>query len=247
MKTISSRQNPIIKHITQLHLTKYRTAHREFIAEGLRVCSTLIKAGLELKNLFATTSMLTDAQKLISDDHITQITDEVMTKISTTKSPSGILGIFVMPTTPPLNQLGSGAVLAHITDPGNMGTLIRTSAAMGKKTVVVIEGVDPWSPKVIHASAGTIGLVHIFQISWNQLIQHKKNLSLCALVVSNGQPPAEVDLKNTLLVIGNEAHGIPEDWVQQCDIRLTLPMPGKTESLNAAVAGSIALYLAFAP
>jgi TrmH family RNA methyltransferase len=246
MKTILSRQNPLIKHVAQLQQSKNRVEYQECIAEGLRTCYTLITSGLQLKYLFATEAMMPHAQELLPDNTITHVNDEVMAKISTTKNPSGILGVFSIPSSSPVDMLSSGIVLAQVSDPGNMGTLIRSCAAMGQKTVVVIEGVDPWSPKVIHASAGTIGLVNIFQLSWNQLIEHKKDLSLCALVVSGGQNPSVINFKNTLLIIGNEAHGIPTEWLQNCDTKLTLPMPGEIESLNAAVAGSIALYLAFA-
>ena len=115
---------------------------------------------------------------------------------------------------------------------------------MNKKTVIVIEGVDPWNPKVVQASAGTIGLVTIFQLSWQQLLKNKKTHKLCALVISNGKKSEDIDFKNMLLIVGSEAHGIPPAWIDQCEEKLTLPMPGRLESLNAAVAGSIALYLA---
>ncbi len=125
-----------------------------------------------------------------------------------------------------------------------MGTLIRTAAAMNKKTIVCVESVDPWNPKVVQATAGAIGSVNIFCINWDELLLNKKNLSLCALVAINGKNPDTVNLQNSLIVVGNEAHGIPEQWIAACDTQITLPMPGKFESLNAAVAGSIALYLA---
>ncbi len=123
-----------------------------------------------------------------------------------------------------------------------MGTLIRTTAAMGLKTVVCIETVDPWSPKVIQSSAGTIAAVNIFQIDWGILMQYKGDLSLNALVVLGGDAPSTMP-KNSLIVIGNEAKGLPEKWVSKCEQHITLPMPGQTESMNAAVAGAIALYL----
>ena len=63
-------------------------------------------------------------------------------------------------------------------------------------------------------------------------------------MASEGKHPNDVNLRDALLVVGSEAHGIPQDWVEQCDEKITLPMPGNFESLNAAVAGSIALYLA---
>ena len=87
-------------------------------------------------------------------------------------------------------------------------------------------------------------MVSLFCINWHDLVLHKKSISLCALVATHGKNPHEVALKDALIVIGNEANGIPQQWIEQCDEKITLPMPGNFESLNAAVAGSIALYLA---
>lgn len=114
---------------------------------------------------------------------------------------------------------------------------------MGYKNVIIVQGCDPWSPKVIQASAGTIALVSIIQCSWEELIAKKGSTKLCALVVKDGYKPEDLDLKKSLLVVGNEAQGLPEAWIGQCEQKMTIPMPGNTESLNAAVAGSIALYL----
>ncbi len=244
MKEITSRTNPLIKHIVSLHQAKHRATHQEFIAEGIRVCSTLINAGHIPIHLFATESMLASAQQLADDEKIVLVPDTVMKKISTTVTPSGLLGLFTIQSPPTYDRITEGIVLVHMINPGNMGTLIRTTAAMNKKTVIVIEGVDPWNPKVVQASAGTIGLVTIFQLSWQQLLKNKKTHKLCALVISNGKKSEDIDFKNMLLIVGSEAHGIPPAWIDQCEEKLTLPMPGRVESLNAAVAGSIALYLA---
>ena len=244
IKTITSRTNPLIKHVATLQHTKHRNAHQQFIAEGNRTCATLINVGNRPINLFVVEHMLPTAQHMVADKHITLVTPHVMEKISTATTPSGLLGVFSIPPTPAIDTLTAGIVLVHMNNPGNVGTLIRTSAAMNKKSVVLIEGVDPWNPKVIQASAGTIGLVTIFQLTWPTLIKQKGAQKLCALVVSDGKKPQETDFQNTLLVIGSEAHGIPQQWVDQCEQKLTLAMPGGVESLNAAVAGSIALYFA---
>jgi len=246
MKKIVSKANPEVKHIISLHQSKNRYEHKEFIAEGIRTCKTLCAAGYAPKQFYATEETIANAHSLVTANYITQVSDKVMHKISTTKTPSGLLGIFAIPPALPLSSLDSGIVLAQIMDPGNMGTLIRSCAAMGKKTIVVVEGTDPWSPKVIQASAGTIGLVNIFQLDWETLRKHTQSLRLCALVVHGGTHPADIDFEHTLLVVGNEAHGLPDTWLQDCDLKITLPMPGGTESLNAAIAGSIALYVAFA-
>jgi tRNA G18 (ribose-2'-O)-methylase SpoU len=81
-------------------------------------------------------------------------------------------------------------------------------------------------------------------MSWDELLQHKKDITLYALVASEGKNPKTVNLSKSLIVVGSESHGINPEWVDQCDEKITLPMPGNFESLNAAFAGSIALYLA---
>ncbi len=245
MKTITSRTNEEIKLVHELHASKGRTAQNRFLAEGSRTCSTLIKNGMKLVQLYVTQEQLETAQEFAKDYFITIIPESVLEKISTATTPSGIVGIFEIPPQPPFAQLEHGLVLAQISDPGNMGSLIRTAAAMNIKNVVIVEGADVWSPKVIQATAGAVALVKIFTPSWQALVKWKKDLQLTALVVKGGKKPQELDGKNMLLVVGNEANGIAKEWLRDCDNFMTIPMPGNVESLNAAVAGSIAMYLAF--
>jgi len=243
MRKIISRNNPLIKKIVALHQAKQRKTTQQFIAEGIRTCSTLINTGYQPITLYVTDTMLDCAKKLIDKEKIILVDATVMKKVSTATTPSGLLGLFPIPPTPKLEQLAMGVVLAQINNPGNMGTLIRSAAAMNKTSIVIIEGVDPWSPKVIQASTGSIAFVNIFQFTWEELMQNKGSLKLCALVVSHGKESHEIDLSGALLVIGSEVRGIPQNWLNNCDEKLTLAMPGMVESLNAAVAGSIALYL----
>ena len=250
IKQITSSQNPEVKAIAKLHTVKGRKTQGLFIAEGKRALQTFTDAGWEPLSIYATENNyhtavgIFDSQaiSLFDEEKITQVNDEVMGKISAAQTPSGILAVFHIPKQLPFDQLSSGIVLTRIADPGNMGTLIRSAAAFGKKTIINIESCDPWSPKVVQASAGTIALAHIFQITWEELTTNKNNLSLVALVVKDGKKPSDLELQNALLVVGSEAHGIPDAWLKQCDQRMTLPMQGAAESLNAAVAGSIALY-----
>lgn len=244
IKEITSLTNPLIKRVVQLHSAKYRNEYQEFIAEGFRTISTLIQTKSKLISLFVVAEFLYDAQQITDDKNIIIVSESIMKKISTAKNPSGFVALFAMPQPPSLDTLSAGIVLAQVSDPGNMGTLIRTAVAMGKNTVVCIETVDPWNPKVVQASAGTFGQASLFCITWRELLAHKKDLLLCALVASEGKNPDTINLKNALLIIGNEGAGIPDAWIDQCDEKMTLPMPGNCESLNAAVAGSIALYLA---
>ena len=247
MKTINSRQNPHIKAIVALKRARDRRTQGKFLAEGLRVCTALIKAGWEPIGLYTVESLVKMALKLAPEEQITLMTMEVMAKMSQASTPSGMVGVFKLPKKPKIEKLSSGIVLAEVSDPGNMGTLIRTCAAMGHTSVVVVGGTDPWSHKVVQASAGTIANVNIFSWSWNKLLENKNDKKLIALVVRDGQEPEKIDLKNSLLVIGNEVRGIAQEWINSCDKKMTLSMPGKVESLNAAVAGAIGLYLATNP
>lgn len=242
MKKITSSSNQLIKELAKLHTAKERKKQGLFTVEGLRAVQTFIEAGHSPEYLFVTEEQYSSVISFSSPDQLTLVTEPVIKKLSSATTPSGILAIFKIKQ-PEITKLEPGLVLAQISDPGNMGTLIRTAVALNKKTIIVVEGVDPWSPKVIQASAGTIAYAKIFELSWQELVKTKGSLELCALVVSGGKKPQELNIADHLLVVGNEAHGIPEDWLSDCSQSLTLPMPGGTESLNAAVAGSTALYL----
>lgn len=245
MKQINSLTNSHIKQIVELHETKGRKEYGLCLVEGIRAVTTFIQAGQKLQELLVTEQLITQAEALCSVDRIALVNNQVMRKISSQVTPSGIVGIFKIPQICPLSQLGPGIVLAQLQDPGNMGALIRTAVAVNVSSVVIIEGTDPWSPKVIQASAGTIAQASLFQTTWSELIAHKKDITLSALVTHSGTDIRKLSLNNNLLAVGSEAHGLPASWQAQCDNLVTLPMPGKAESLNAAIAGSIALYLAF--
>jgi tRNA G18 (ribose-2'-O)-methylase SpoU len=93
----------------------------------------------------------------------------------------------------------------------------------------------------VQASAGTIGYAHLINLSWQELVQHKNRPALCALVAHGGDQLGG-DISQNLMVVGGEANGIPTEHIAQCDKQVTLTMSGPAESLNAAIAGSIALY-----
>lgn len=245
MEEIFSRSHPLVKQIVALHDMKHRRDARIFIAEGSRTVKTLLETNTQPVHLFATQEMVQKLGTKLHGISLVCVSSDVMKKMSPTTTPSGLLGIFPQPIAMPLaTPLNSGIVLSNIADPGNMGTLIRSAAAMDVDAVIAIGGVDPWHHRVVQASAGTIGLIPIISCGWHELREAQKGLRLCALVVSGGSPINTLAKNDRrLLVIGSEAHGIPSEWLDTCDERITLHMPGKTESLNAAVAGSIALYL----
>lgn len=239
---IQSISNPKIKHVVQLHNKNYRYKHQEFIAQGLKTCKSLLDGQFQLKSLFITQDLYLQHQQdfLIEDVYI--VTDDIMKHISTTTTPTGIVGIFAMQSDT-ITATENAVVLYNIQDPGNVGTLIRSANAMNIDAIYFIDCVDIYNPKVIQATTGAVAATKLYQTSWQIFQQTIHGLSLCALTVQNGKKPNEIPLKNSILLIGNEGQGLPQNIIQNCTYTMTIPMPGNTESLNAAIAGSIAMYL----
>jgi len=241
IKYISSVHNEQIKHLVHLQQKQYRYEHGQFVIEGMRACTHLFEkytpVAIYITQDYYTTHPLNGYEEIV-----TGVSDHVMAKISTSKTPSGICTIFAIPEQRPLPQQGPGLVLMNVSDPGNMGTLIRTAAAMDIREIIIIDGVDPYNSKVIQATAGCLASVNLYPATLSDLAQHT-NLQLCGLVVKDGKTPDEINLKNKFLVVGNEAHGLSTEELKACHEKLTIPMPGHAESLNAAIAGAIGLYL----
>lgn len=244
---ITSRANPLVLQYAALKTAQERYAQSLFIAEGARMCTTLYSHGMKLRHILFTPEHEHQMIQQFPFEQCVRVTPQIIEKIALTETPSGIVGIFEIPEEPNPSAITPGLVLAEVSTPGNMGTLIRTAAAMGVKSVVVVEGSDPWSPKVVQATAGAIGAVTLFQWSWKELMLHSHTykIPLCSLLVSGGKTPQEVPLRKSLLIVGNEAHGLPIAWQKECAYGMTIPMPGHSESLNAAIAGSIALYIGY--
>ncbi|HBY05663.1 MAG: tRNA/rRNA methyltransferase (SpoU) [candidate division TM6 bacterium GW2011_GWE2_42_60] len=246
LTSIVSQDNPIIRATSALSEAHGRKKQGLFLVEGKRACETFLATKkFELVHLFIMHEHEVWGKALDVDDQLILVSLPVMNKISTAATPPGIVAVFKIPNkvTPPETPR-SGIVLAQVSDPGNMGTLIR-SAASFNQAIFVVEGVDIWSPKTIQASAGTVALAQIYQTKWEDVVAYaeKTGVTLTALVVADGTSLEQLPQKPRLLVVGNEAHGLPDAWINNCNEKVTLAMPGGTESLNAAVAGSIALYL----
>lgn len=252
MFVINSVNNQFVKLAVKLKANKYRKIEQKFVIESCKFIITALEAGLNIYKLFITKDVLeknADLSLLISTNLIIIVTEEIVKKITSLKESSGALAIFNMKTNKSLFKPDKlGIVLDNIVDPGNMGTLIRTAAACNIKDIIIIDGADNWGPKVIQASAGTIALVNIYNFSWQQLLAKTLNIDLYGLVVSGGRSIFELSAlkpfgRPILFVIGNESNGINLNYINNLNQLITLPMPGGTESLNAGVAGSVALYL----
>lgn len=178
------------------------------------------------------------------------MTERVLAAVSDATTPQGVAAVASKPDAE-LSSLGTAPslvlVLAEVADPGNAGTLVRSAAAAGADAVVFTEGsVDPWGPKTVRASAAALfGLPVITGVSLLEAIEalKERGLSLYAAEAGKGTPVYDVDLtRPCALVLGNEAHGIPRGESERFTGYLSIPMPGGTESLNVATAGSILMY-----
>lgn len=245
IKFINSTKNLEIKEVIKILNSKKKTD--KFIFQNIRAIETALNSGIKLYKIFLTEKNLNLVLDLLKIDlNLIRIVPEfIIDKISSLKNCSGIVAVFYIKENNIKDLKSKGLVLSDIKDPGNMGTLIRTAVSCNIKNIIIIDGVNPYLPKVIQASAGTIALANIYKTDWQNLILNKKNLKLCALVPKNGELINNIDinLSNILLIVGNEANGIEEKWLKYCDKLITLKMTGDVESLNAAVAGSIALYI----
>jgi TrmH family RNA methyltransferase len=193
---------------------------------------------------------------LVGDAHLDGVSDgvevftvtpEVLRRLAGTEHPRGPVAVLAIPKARPL-ETGNTVVMVGIADPGNAGTIVRSAAAFGFQVAVAEGSVDLWAPKVLRAAAGAHFLTRIGAVDEDPI----GNLAAAgvfsaALVVAGGRPPGEVTERPIGILVGSEAHGLDAALARAADDRITLPMPGGTESLNAAIAASIAMYELAAP
>lgn len=236
MKELSSPHNRYIIETAQLHDSRARTAARAFLAEGTRTVETIAHAGAIIEAIFFVDEQIIPAG--ITADYY-RVTPEIMKKLSGAHTPSGLIARVTLPERTPI--LHKKALILHgLQDPGNVGTLIRSAIACGISEVACVETADPYSYKSVQASAGTIGYAKVGRWLWQE-IEAMKKAPLIGLTPRRGVAPHYRE--NGWFVVGSEGHGLPESILETCDELCTIPMPGSAESFNAAVAGSIALYI----
>jgi TrmH family RNA methyltransferase len=161
----------------------------------------------------------------------------LLAEVSALGHPPRVLGVFRRDDLPhaPVPQIG--LALWHVGDPGNVGTLVRSAAALGPAFVAVSQGcADPTGPKALRASMGALFRVPL--LAFDDAPGRR-----IALVAHGGVPMEELDLPGpTTFVLGAEREGLPESVLAMCDERATIPLAPGSESLNVATAGAIALY-----
>jgi TrmH family RNA methyltransferase len=180
---------------------------------------------------------------------VTLVGERVMRMLSDSSSPQGVVAVAQAPDTAldDLTASDLSLILAGVRDPGNAGTLVRSAAAAGAGAVVFTEGsVDPLNPKTVRACAGALFLVPVVrEADVGEAISVARNAGVQVLGadVRADPDPDSFDLtKPTAFVLGNEAWGFEPGLEDLLDGAVSIPMPGRTESLNVGIAGSILLF-----
>ncbi len=235
------------KKIQSLKYLKYRKQYGEFLLEGKRLVQTALDCKTRFSSVFCTDHFKNTNETWIKNLIEKQIVPVIISskkfeKISFTKSPSGIGAVCKIPKQYVLNlKTDRWLYLDRISDPGNMGTLMRSAAWFGLKNIALSSKcVDPYNPKVVRAGMGA----H-FKIVIHYNIQLKKFHYTHKIVAGDhrGQIVKEFKFpKKCVLVLGNEAHGLREKNQQYIDHLIGIKKKGVGESLNVASAGSILMY-----
>lgn len=249
-KAVTSRENPIIKAISKLNTSsKERKKQGKFIVEGLRVCTDCSENGVRFDTLIFTENFLerhkNEAEILAKNAENTIVVPEfVFEKIADTDTPQGVLAVAKMPKeSAEIDKNGRYIALENLSDPSNLGAISRTAEALGISGIIISNNsCDPYSPKVIRASMGTVLRMPIIVTSDFLGELKSSGLKLFACVVKGGEKINNVTFSDgTAVLIGNEANGLDRETVAACE-KITIPMSGRAESLNASVAAAIAMW-----
>jgi len=249
-KDITSKENSIYKLIKALSQKKVRESNRLFLIEGTRLLEEASSKGVKI-NYLIINETVENVPKINQDCQILRLPDNLFKEVSDTVNPQGIIAV-VEQVEISLTDIILGAnplvvVLNGIQDPGNLGTIIRTSAAAGVTAVLLTKRtVDLYSPKVIRSTMGSLFQVPIVNgLDDEEAIEWLNSYSINIMVadVDSEEYYYSVNLKEPLaLVIGNENKGPGEVWRRAARKKIKIPIPGTAESLNAAVAAGIILY-----
>lgn len=249
---ISSSDNPQIKLVKSLQ--SRRSARRKnnlFVIEGPNLIEEAVKNAIALDRLYYTESFSTDDEKARILQAATaqgvsaiEVTEALMSEMSDTQSPQGILAVVPDFSLPQPADPTFVLVLDGISDPGNLGTILRSAAAADVDLVITTAGtVDMYNPKVLRAAAGAHFRLPIFQFSWEAIPDRFESHVILLADSGSGAPYFQVDwTQPVVLIVSEEAHGPSEGARRIAHARVTIPMPGGMESLNVSVASAILFF-----
>ncbi|WP_125769915.1 TrmH family RNA methyltransferase [Companilactobacillus furfuricola] len=248
MKYIESKKNEEIKQINKLNKTKEIKKTGTYLIEGFHLVQEADDNGQEIVKVLATENHQDNRIiKKYYDDAII-ISEDIASSLSETKSPQGIFAVIKINQPKSLPELsGQWVILANVQDPGNVGTIIRTADAAGYDGVITsLDTADVYQPKVQRSMQGSQFHLPIYRLDLHQAISACKDAGLTVYgseVNDQAVPYNSLDkINNFALIMGNEAHGLDEETLQMTDQNIYIPLLGKAESLNVAVAAGVLMY-----
>lgn len=247
IESITSRKNPLVSKLSKLSDKKEREEQKLFRLDGVKLFSEALKSNIKIEYLFSSRKLL-DSIPEGSAERIFEVTDEVLAKLTDEKAPQGIVAFASQFQTLPLPDAipddFSSLLLSSIRDPGNLGTIIRTAYAFGIDRIFITpDCADIYSPKTIRAAMGTIFRQSITIADEYETLERLRSLD-CGVYAAALRPNAvrvgTVELpKRICFAVGNEGHGLSDDFIDRCTGTVIIPMTDDCESLNAAGAAGI--------
>lgn len=253
---LTNVKSPRVKAARRLTKRSFREQDRRFLAEGPQAVREALKLDGVVMELFATAEAELRHAELVAEARAQGIpvhlaSGEVMAELSQTVTPQGLLAVCGLVHVPLEQGLPEAArlvaVLAHVRDPGNAGTVLRAADAAGADTVVFTDAsVDPYNGKCVRASAGS--LFHLPVVTGAPVAHavrmlKERGLRVLAADGAGEKTLDDVDLSGpTAWIFGNEAWGLPDDVLALADDVVRVPIYGKAESLNLATAATVCLY-----
>ncbi|MDX5346492.1 MAG: RNA methyltransferase [Hymenobacteraceae bacterium] len=235
----------VLKYINSLQIKKYRSIHQAFIVEGAKSVQELLLSDFETEKVFVTENFYQQNRFLFQKNIPYEIvTEQDLVKAGTYESNNAALAVAKHKKLPPLELAPSDFIVAldDIRDPGNLGTIIRIADWYGISRIVCSETcADFYNPKVIAATMGSFTRVSAYYLNLSQFLekQRKNGMPVYGAALS-GENIHKLELMpKGIVVMGNEAHGIKPEIMQQISQGIKIPQFGKAESLNVATATAI--------
>jgi TrmH family RNA methyltransferase len=251
VEKIASKQNKRIVRLAKLiSKTSFRRETGLAVAPGIKLFFELIRENISPAEIFVTEKCLKDiGEKLLPfSDRVFVITEEIAGKISDQKTPEGIFCVFERKVNSFDLKDGRYLVLDCLQDIGNVGTILRTADAFSLSGIIISpDSCDIFSPKGLRTSMGSVLRVNISEMETTKALSklNSNGFETFAAVLSDDNSDRLENIKfpeKTAVVIGNEGNGVSKDAESLCKRKLTIPMSGKAESLNASVAAGIIMY-----
>lgn len=247
---ITSAHNPRIKWVRQLQSSsKHRREAGAFVIEGVRLAEEALAAGWEAQLVLHTVDLPARAQAVVDalgrgGAPTETVTPEVMKAAGDTETPQGVLAVLSTRALPLPEQLDFVLVADAVRDPGNLGTMIRSAAAAGMQAVFCPpETADAFAPKVVRAGMGAHFRLPVLHLEWDEISERLADMQVYLAAAGEGPAYDQVDLTQRLaFIVGGEAQGAGQAARQLALSPVHIPMPGGSESLNAAVAAAVLIF-----